>query len=298
MHYAVGDVHGCFTELKKLLKTIEQRDANAQFLFVGDFVDRGPEVWETLDWARSHISRTGRYRSVMGNHEAMLIDWYEEFRGWYAQRRDSCPAPLPMYDFLEQAILQKKDSPEALEPYIAFFKSLPLKITVRIPGKNKKRVTYDIVHAWIPPEDIPDPYGAAYYLWDRENAFAGNYENDHVIIHGHTPTHVEYRYLPESVPGMINYRKNAVNIDGGCVFAPHHKEYPCMLCALCLETLEEIYACTVEERMRSQMQEAEENEREAIAKEYQKRHDIYLHNEYRMEIQERLCQEQVIPGFC
>lgn len=61
MHYAIGDVHGCYDELMALLKTIEERDADARYIFVGDFIDRGPKVWETLMWAmdnkigRAHV---------------------------------------------------------------------------------------------------------------------------------------------------------------------------------------------------------------------------------------------------
>ncbi len=47
---------------------------------------------------------------------------------------------------------------------------------------------------------------------------------------------------------MISYRRNMINLDGGCVFYENFAQFPCMLCALCLETLEEIYPWTVEER--------------------------------------------------
>ena len=46
---------------------------------------------------------------------------------------------------------------------------------------------------------------------------------------------------------MIAYRKNSINLDGGCCFSKRF-DYPCMLCAICLETLEEIYPDTLENR--------------------------------------------------
>ena len=40
MHYAIGDVHGSYEELMTLLNKIESQDTDAQFIFVGDWVDR------------------------------------------------------------------------------------------------------------------------------------------------------------------------------------------------------------------------------------------------------------------
>ena len=290
MHYVIGDIHGCFTEMMRLLETIEERDHNARFIFTGDFIDRGPEVWKVLEWARSHITRRGKYRSVRGNHEAMVIDWYMDYRIWFEKRRGITPAPMTMYDFLERVIEQNKDDPDLLEPYIQFFNSLPYHIQVRVPGKGKKNVVYDIVHAWMPPKGVTQAEKDQYYLWNRDDAFEGNRSNDHIVVHGHTPTTYEGRFVPESIPGMILYRKNAVNIDGGCVFAPHHPEYPCMLCALCLETLEEIYPYTIRERMVRQMPDASEELRDSMIKEYEARHEAYLENEFRSEILSRLRQ--------
>lgn len=288
MHYVIGDVHGCFRELMKLLEKIERADDKARFIFVGDFVDRGPEVIKTLDWAMSHISKTGKYRSVMGNHEAMLIEWYWDFCRWYEKGRGTAPAPLPMYDFLERLIESDQDTPEAAKPYIDFFRRLPLKITVRVPGRGRHHVTYDIVHAFTPPKGTPVKEKENFYLWDRDRALAGNEENSHVVIHGHTPTTYEAQFDRNSIPGLITYRKNAVNIDGGCVYAPKHPAEPCMLCAICLETLEEIYPFSMEERMKEQMPEAAEELQIAAAQALEKQHTAYLENGYRKDIKSRL----------
>lgn len=48
MHYVIGDVHGCYDEMTALLAKIESMDPEAEIWFVGDFIDRGPKVWETL----------------------------------------------------------------------------------------------------------------------------------------------------------------------------------------------------------------------------------------------------------
>ena len=60
MHYVIGDVHGCYDEMMTLIKKIESMDSEAQICFVGDFIDRGPKVWETLCWAMDNITEKGK----------------------------------------------------------------------------------------------------------------------------------------------------------------------------------------------------------------------------------------------
>lgn len=44
MHYCIGDIHGCFDEMLLLIQKIENTDKDAEFIFLGDFIDRGPKV--------------------------------------------------------------------------------------------------------------------------------------------------------------------------------------------------------------------------------------------------------------
>ena len=71
----VGDIHGYADKLQRLLRRLgyEERDgiyrhASRQLIFVGDFIDRGPEIRRTLQIARAMID-AGTARAVMGNHE-------------------------------------------------------------------------------------------------------------------------------------------------------------------------------------------------------------------------------------
>jgi len=71
--YVIGDIHGCYDELVQLLVKIDQH-ANEQpykCIFVGDYVDRGPEskavVQEVINMQkRGHVA-------LMGNHEDMIL---------------------------------------------------------------------------------------------------------------------------------------------------------------------------------------------------------------------------------
>lgn len=44
MRWVIGDIHGMLRPLEALLKAVWKRDAQARFIFVGDYVNRGPEA--------------------------------------------------------------------------------------------------------------------------------------------------------------------------------------------------------------------------------------------------------------
>ena len=79
MHYVIGDIHGCYQDMIASLNKIESQDQDAQIIFVGDFIDRGPDVDKVLDWSLENITLDGKYRAVRGNHEQMVLEWYKEF---------------------------------------------------------------------------------------------------------------------------------------------------------------------------------------------------------------------------
>lgn len=75
MYDVIGDLHGHAAELKELLDRLGYRRQHGIFrhpdrkaIFLGDFIDRGPEIREVLTLVRDMIE-AGAARSVMGNHE-------------------------------------------------------------------------------------------------------------------------------------------------------------------------------------------------------------------------------------
>ena len=89
----IGDVHGCATELETLLETLgytlasftdeegEKRyrvtpPEGRKTLFLGDIVDRGPRIADTLRLVMDMVEQESAL-CVLGNHEAKLCKWME-----------------------------------------------------------------------------------------------------------------------------------------------------------------------------------------------------------------------------
>jgi len=76
----IGDVHGDADRLERLLGILGYRDTAGAMrhpdgrcaIFVGDLVDRGPKVAETLRLVRTMVD-AGTARMVLGNHEFNLL---------------------------------------------------------------------------------------------------------------------------------------------------------------------------------------------------------------------------------
>ena len=68
--WAIGDVHGCYRTLRKLLKKINFAKTDDKLWFTGDLVNRGPRSLEVLEWAVDH---DWRIESVLGNHDLHLL---------------------------------------------------------------------------------------------------------------------------------------------------------------------------------------------------------------------------------
>ena len=68
--WAIGDVHGCWLTLQRLLESIEWDRERDSLWFVGDLVNRGPSSLEVLRWA---YENRGRLTVVLGNHDLHLL---------------------------------------------------------------------------------------------------------------------------------------------------------------------------------------------------------------------------------
>ncbi|MGJ7462768.1 metallophosphoesterase [Halomonas sp. MA07-2] len=130
MYDLIGDIHGYATPLKQLLETLGYQESQGlwshperQVIFLGDFVDRGPEQTETVRIARAMVE-AGTALAVMGNHEFNAVAWASE-----DPKRPGEPlrAHTDKNRHQHQAYLDQVGEGSALHrEHIAWFKTLPL----------------------------------------------------------------------------------------------------------------------------------------------------------------------------
>ena len=68
--YAIGDLHGCYREFKKLLEKIEFDHDKDQLYLVGDLINRGPKSEKVLSYLMEH---TDSIFPVLGNHDLAFL---------------------------------------------------------------------------------------------------------------------------------------------------------------------------------------------------------------------------------
>jgi protein phosphatase len=77
----IGDIHGCYDELALLLKNLGYSEQpggawahaeNRKLIFVGDLVDRGPEIPEVVRLVRESVKASAAF-CVPGNHDVKFM---------------------------------------------------------------------------------------------------------------------------------------------------------------------------------------------------------------------------------
>ncbi len=130
----IGDIHGCAEPLLQLLEKMGYRDINGiyrhnsrQAIFVGDILDRGPNIRTALEIIRPMVDQ-GYAHIVLGNHEYNAIRFNKQIKLALLQGRD---AP-ELIDFprlmrlTRETITQFTHHTEEWDSYVAWFSGLPL----------------------------------------------------------------------------------------------------------------------------------------------------------------------------
>jgi hypothetical protein len=141
----VGDIHGHADPLHRLLDKLGYAEIEGIFrhperkmVFVGDFIDRGPQQREVLRLARS-MCEAGVASAVMGNHEFNAIGWAAQNNDGRFLRSHSEKNTSQHAKFLCQIEEDSADHKNA----VSWFRSLP--IWLDLPGLR-------VVHAcWHEP---------------------------------------------------------------------------------------------------------------------------------------------------
>lgn len=81
-YVAIGDIHGCLRSLEALLEQLTDYN-DRLFVFVGDYIDRGPHSKGVVDLLLD-FKEEQECIFLRGNHEQMLLDAvdYGELNMW------------------------------------------------------------------------------------------------------------------------------------------------------------------------------------------------------------------------
>jgi len=124
----IGDIHGHADKLKKLLLKLGYKKNNRTYshpnrkvLFVGDFIDRGPKIRETLQIVRSMVENENAI-ALMGNHEYNALCFHFKDPEGGNLREHSIKNIIQHYETLKQF----QNNQIEYEEYLDWFKKLPL----------------------------------------------------------------------------------------------------------------------------------------------------------------------------
>ncbi len=128
MYDLIGDIHGHADALEHLLAKLGyarkhdcHRHPERQVIFLGDFIDRGPEIRETLELVRPMIE-SGAALAVMGNHELNALAFHTldpDTPGEYLRPRNE-------KNCRQHAETMRQVPADELASHLAWFKTLPL----------------------------------------------------------------------------------------------------------------------------------------------------------------------------
>ena len=98
--YAIGDIHGSLQKLRDLMTLCEQHaeGRSATFVFLGDYIDRGPDSRGVIEALMALQSRQPDHViALKGNHEAFAIEVVDGERDAEFWLREGGAATLRSY---------------------------------------------------------------------------------------------------------------------------------------------------------------------------------------------------------
>jgi serine/threonine protein phosphatase 1 len=204
--YAVGDIHGRLDLLDQLLIKIDADLAahkidRAIHVFLGDYIDRGPESATVLE----RLIRRGQSHEticLLGNHEACLLEFLDNPAMLAPWGQNGGLTTLLSYGLRptfqagpeEQAELSAALGEVMPASHRQFLTGLPLSFTCG---------DFFFVHAGVRPGTPLSRQRDEDLLWIRGEFLQHEAPFEKVIVHGHTPVREP------------DVRKNRVNIDTG-----------------------------------------------------------------------------------
>lgn len=215
--YAIGDVHGCLKELKKMMKLIkadldENPIINHRIIFLGDYTDRGPKSAQVVGYLADLVLENRNVTCLFGNHDQKLVKAFNplkptDFRQFL---KYGGVETLRSYGFSNRDL--RDLSEQEFTPKVA--RKLAEKIKAAVPKHHQKFLAaapksttqgdYFFCHAGVDPSLPLGSQRDHDLMWMREPFLSHTGLYSKVIIHGHTRQE------------RVDIRSNRINVDTSC----------------------------------------------------------------------------------
>jgi serine/threonine protein phosphatase 1 len=208
--YAVGDVHGCVAQLRTLKAMIATDNAglpaaHVTLVYVGDYVDRGPDSRRVVDEVLSPPPGVHETVRLKGNHEDILQQFIADpvlAEDWkHLGGLDT----LRSYG-VDTTGLDRWIEPEAARDALLAAMPDAHKQFFRELVTSFRLGDYFFCHAGVRPGVALEMQHERDLLWIRDAFLTSKTDFGAVVVHGHTPG-------PDP-----ELRGNRINLDTGCCF--------------------------------------------------------------------------------
>jgi len=220
MLYSIGDIHGRYDLLldlhQKVMKHSEQYDEINTIVMLGDYVDRGPQSKEVIDFLMTNPFTGFKHVYLRGNHEDMMAKslygdadtaMYETHQHNIHIARDiflrnGGTETLNSFGIVNADILliDKDSLNDIFLPYAPFFAGLQDYYIAN---------GYLFVHAGIEPGIPIEEQNPNVLYWIRGKFLRSDVDHGYLVIHGHTPTN------SYGLGARPDVQSNRINIDTG-----------------------------------------------------------------------------------
>lgn len=216
MLFAIGDIHGHANELIALHTVIRseidnEKELQHSVVYLGDYIDRGPDSKKTLEVLCSGIERKVDEIFLVGNHDQFLIELIKLdpsldryfINNWYENGGIATMRSLEVVGYGK--LLDTNDLEELRTRTISALGPILVEFIMNLQPIQKIG-DYVFVHAGIDPSADLDNQEFADLLLMREPFLScpvSSWKHSFCVIHGHSI----------SMPSVYNHR---IGVDAGC----------------------------------------------------------------------------------
>lgn len=188
----IGDIHGCYNELKELVSYLESEKVydknNDKLIFLGDYIDRGENSRGVIRYVRKLQEENNNVIALMGNHEDMAVSYFDgdPFSSW----------TINGYEHTLRSYIGHTDE---FESDLEWMRNLPL---------YHEDENFIYVHAGVNLNKDIAKQDRDTLLWIRDEFIYNTKDYYKRVVFGHSP----------SIDKPYYTMNNSICIDTGCVF--------------------------------------------------------------------------------